>query len=179
MANQTPKRPFRLVTDGSGHSDGYGGFAAILTVPGEADVIHRVFGGSTHSSTDRMEFAALLSGLQYCTERLPSGWLSERLPGDRWPLHWWSDRESLVKSAQGLYKRKAAPDLWRSFTYFEEIFEIACAHITIENYDPESECPWLVEADSLASSLRIVMASAGESFKSVALSKAAIDYGSC
>ena len=116
-----------VFTDGSGHKDGYGGWAAIATTP---DGILRTFrmGAASGTSTDRMEFTAMLEGLQMALE------MSEKFPRHgliecKSSVKIISDRENLVLSIKKAYARSNAPDLWARFEYYEKILDIQAKHV--------------------------------------------------
>lgn len=125
------------MTDGAGYQDGYGGYASLLISPRHNKYVPNV-GAATGTSVDRMEFEALLMGLQSILDSM--GWdkgphfqmLEARQP----TVVWYSDRESLVRSVsrnpetgEPIYRRKNAPDLWRRFEYYEQYFRITAIHV--------------------------------------------------
>jgi len=134
---------FLLYTDGSGHQDKYGGSASLVieNATGERFTTSAANYGTTVS---RAEFEGLLSGLQSILEY--NGKLQ-----DRPTVAWYSDRESLVLAVHGFYRRKAEPDLWARFQYYETLFSITPLFV------PRSTDPLHDVVDRMASEGRIMM----------------------
>lgn len=130
---------FFLFTDGSGHQDGYGGWASLILGP-TYNIAHARMAAAKGTTVERAEFEALLMGLQSILEqaKLESSSSLSRLETS--PLHvlWLSDRESLVLSVTRkpdgtpVYRRKASPDLWARFAWYEKIFKITARHVKRE-----------------------------------------------
>ncbi len=136
---------FLLFTDGSGHLDGFGGWACLLQVP-ELKLEQTRFGGVKGTSTERMEMHAMLAGLQLCMD------VAHDHQVLRPEVHWRSDRESMVKIALGAYKPSASLDLWHAYRYYEQHLTILPAHVKIENEGVEFKL-----CDMHASTLREVI----------------------
>ena len=140
---------FGLYTDGSGlELDGFGGWACLVIAPDGRRIINT--GGSTGTTVDRMEFTALLEGLESIL-KLWDDPLFNRAD-DSIVVHWHSDRESLVKSAQAIYGRKSAHDLWLRFDHYAEKMQIFPNHVRIEDEGEEFKT-----VDLHASAMRIVI----------------------
>ena len=120
-----------LVTDGSGHIDGYTGSAAVWFSP-KHKFFNAVTGGWNGGSVDRSEFQALLAGLHGITTwLLNNGYTEQNLTAKPLLLHWTNDRESLVlavardpETGQPFYKRNSNRDLWAHLAYYERFFLI-------------------------------------------------------
>ena len=152
-----PEPDLLLYTDGSGHLDGYCGYAALVKT---ADGLHRrmVMGAMTGSSTDRAEFTALIEGLRACQE-LWTTMAYKTLPGEnrergRARIRWFSDRANLVLSVKKVYSRSNCEDLWAAFEYYEAYFDIEARHVTAPFTD---EDPQFADCDLHSSSLRMVI----------------------
>lgn len=115
---------------------------------------HRI-SSYTGTSTDRAEFLALLHGLDSILEEMK--WKDKmRLQSMTViPIKvlWFSDRESLVKSVNKEYGRKAQPDLWSWFEWFERHFMIHGVHVKRETNHMQNM------TDRLASEARILIKS--------------------
>jgi hypothetical protein len=153
-----------LVTDGSGHVDGDGGYAAhlIWTSRGEPG---QAMGCATCTSVYRMEFTALLEGLTLLAHRHDL-WSGRTQDAHRLrPLRvWWvGDNESLVNSVkrgpngQPIYSRDSAPDLWGRFEFFER-------YMHVEAHHSGREAAIMKSVDWYASTLRVVIKNAREMY---------------
>ena len=113
---------------------------------------HRV-AGMNGISTDRAEFLGLLNGLHGIFETM--GWdNSARLKAmehRRAEIVWISDRESLVRSVTGEYRRRTQPDLWAQFEWYEQYIDIRPLHVK------RRSMPWQDIADILASEARVLI----------------------
>jgi len=113
----TDNYDIEIYTDGSGHINGFGGWAAFITTPDRIKKDFRM-GSACCTSVDRMEFTALLEGLQGAWEMVMQR--PEYMDPDWKPnILWFSDRESLVNSVKGIYGRTNCPDLWQRFDFYE------------------------------------------------------------
>jgi len=143
---------FVVFTDGAGYQDGYGGSAAIVASARHGKMFHRVL-AATGTSVDRSEFVALLIGLRAILDEMC--WTSDvRLKAmSVIPVKvlWYSDRESLVKSVNGEYGRKAQPDLWHLFAWYERYFQVHAVHV------PRKTNSLQDVTDRMASEARIVI----------------------
>ncbi len=112
-----------LLTDGSGYKDGYGGYAAVAATP---DGVWKFFrmGAASGTTVDRMEFTALLEGLQLAWEMWNAMPVSAQEPPIKPRVRWLSDRENIVLSARSVQERSNCPDLWCRYAYYEERMEI-------------------------------------------------------
>jgi ribonuclease HI len=148
-----------VYTDGSGHEDGYSGYAAFIKTP-DGLVKRFVMGAMSVSSVDRAEFTALIEGLRVAYDlwkTFPEAWQGH------WPeevvlrtprIMWYSDRESLVLSVKRVYARDNCRELWSAFEYFEQNMVITAEHITSPVKD---EMPEFVECDLQSSTCRDVI----------------------
>lgn len=120
----------KIYTDGSGHINGFGGWAAFITT---LDGILKTFkmGGCCGTSVDRMEFTALLEGLQGAWE-MSRAMPESNIPDWRPSVLWFSDRESLVHSVKRLNSRSNCPDLWVRFEWYERVMDITAQFMTDE-----------------------------------------------
>jgi ribonuclease HI len=155
---------FVLATDGSGWQDGFGGGCSIVLDINKGNMYYRFF-GAYGTSVERSEFEALLYGLESIMTE--NGWYNgcslNNLSILRPKVLWITDRESLALSVkinpstgQSYYKRKASPDLWARFEWFEERFEIDAQHIK------RMTSPMQNLADRLASEMRTLTKNYGE-----------------
>lgn len=125
-----------LVTDGSGHTDGYGGFAAMAYTP---DKLVKTFRMAALSGTtvDRAEFGGALEGFNMVLDMWNA--MPQRLTQDptqagaRAKVLWISDRENMVLSALRTQARSNSPDLWARYEWYEKVLDI---YPTFEK-DPE------------------------------------------
>lgn len=149
---------FFLYTDGSGHQDTYGGWASVVVGP-KHNVFEARMAACKGTTVERAEFEALLLGLQSILERTKMEGAAgiqhlERIP---FKVLWLSDRESLVLSVtrkpdgNTVYRRKASPDLWARFEWYEKLFKITPRHTKRENN------PYHDIADRLASDARVLV----------------------
>jgi hypothetical protein len=129
----SPEFDFCLVTDGSGHQDGYGGWSSLaIGMQSFLGKTRVCMAGCRGTTVERAEFSALLLGLQSILEAAGLDNRSGLDPLERCPLRvlWISDRESLVLSVtrrpdgSTVYRRKASPDLWAHFEWYEKYFAI-------------------------------------------------------
>lgn len=138
-----------IFTDGSGYQDGYGGAASLIYsykyLLADKPLIKVVADSVT--TVDRMEFVALLNALQHIEAHHPEK-LSKAV---RRRILWYCDREALVKSVNGEYKRKASKDLWHWFSYFEPYFNVSGVHLK-RTTNPEHD-----KVDLLASDARTLI----------------------
>lgn len=149
-----------LYTDGSGHQDGFGGYAAFVKTP-DGLVERFCMGAMSETSVDRAEFTALIEGLRLAMEtwqRFPQS--SRLIGGDvEWivpKIRWTSDREALVLSVKKVYDRSNCPDLWAAFEYFERIADIEAVQISEVEAEALRE---FIECDLHASTGRVLMKS--------------------
>lgn len=145
-----------LVTDGSGHVDGLGGYAAMAYTPDKAIKIFRM-AALSGTTVDRAEFMGALEGLNMCLEIWNA--MPQRLSSDpsqseaRMKVLWISDRESMILSAKNVQERSNAPDLWARYAWYEGVMDITP---TFEK-DPEKTRPEFAVVDMQASTGREVM----------------------
>lgn len=162
---------YLLYTDGSGHADGYGGWAAYLTC-GNLELPGRVrYGGGNGTSVERAELTACLSGLRMVLEVegldsakacLSPPWNEGRSrPHGRVgrPLvKWFTDRESICLAAarnpdgcETYYRRDKNPDLWGQYLFYEQLFFIHPVLV------PRNEVPGQALCDLVAGDQREMM----------------------
>ena len=113
------KRDWILITDGSGHPDGLGGWGAIgWRTAGKTRKTFKMKGCQNETTVARMEMTALLEGLHFISEQ-------KGIPGHR-PVVWWlSDRMDLVNDLRGVNKKRSANlDLWARFNYLDQKVEV-------------------------------------------------------
>ena len=126
------KPDIEIYTDGSGHVNGFGGWAAFIATP---DRTHKDFriGSANGTSVDRMEFTALLEGLQGAYEMLDR-LLQSRFDDPKWKpnISWFTDRESLLNSVKRIYGRSNCLDLWARFQFYESRMIITGNFVTEE-----------------------------------------------
>lgn len=150
----SPASDYLVFTDGSGHQDGYGGWAALAIETATGRKMFRM-GGQSGTSVERMELTALIEGLLMCAEL---GRLSLAVEAHqvyfRKTVLWRSDRESLVKTITGEYRRSTEPDLWKRLDVVMARFAISAEHVSRENDFPE-----FGPVDLHASTARIMMKS--------------------
>jgi len=128
-AHDKSTRDFLVVSDGSGHADGYGGASVFVQSRYRVPWIETVLLARTHTSVARMEHSALLMGLEIIceTEKLYSAF---KQPGFTRPtVIWLSDRQDLVLSTAGIYGRKANLDLWHTYGFFEQYLDVHAFYI--------------------------------------------------
>lgn len=121
---------FEIYTDGSGWRDGYGGAAVVINSTPH-NIRETVIMGCSYTTVERMEFEALLLGLQSIIQlkKWSDAELAElaKTPPE---VFWLSDRESLVlgvrrgENGDSIYARRSAPDLWHRFSFYEQLFSI-------------------------------------------------------
>ncbi len=145
---------FVLYTDGSGYTDGFSGYCAILvcTVP-KLDATSTVMGSMSGSSVDRAEMMALLEGLEAILN-VESSLPRFRIADRKIQVTWFSDRESLVKSVKNEYGRNSSKDLWARLAYYETKFEIDARWVERETDYPEFQA-----CDLHASTQRVILKS--------------------
>lgn len=144
-----------LFTDGSGHMDGLGGWCAVVESADRTRHVTRL-GCASGSSVDSMEFHALLEGLDACLEAWNT-WplkVERKRVGGKPIVLWRSDRESLVLSVTGSYRRSNLPHMWARFAYYEKELDIRPFHIGREE---EKEHPEFQACDLHASTMREVL----------------------
>ena len=140
---------FFLYTDGAGYQDGFGGHAALL-IRAHDGAMRTVVGGSNATTVARQEFEALLCGLQALIEM--QGPAKDAQP----KVSWTTDRESLALSVwrksdgQPFYGRKACPDLWARFKWYEDRIDVTPFWVKRETH-PLQDIP-----DRLSSEFRVV-----------------------
>lgn len=122
---------FLLYTDGSGYTDPYGGYSAMgLIMRRPVEVVHAC-AAVFNTDTERMEFEALLNGIQAFLNKLkPDKFTLAKMQVQKPTIVWFTDRESLAlavwrdENGEPFYSRRSTPDLWRRFEYYEELFHI-------------------------------------------------------
>lgn len=149
---------FFLFTDGSGHQDGYGGWSCLVLGP-RFNIAHARMAACKGTTVERAEFEALLLGLQAILEltKMEGGAGIKHLERVPFRVRWMSDRESLVLSVKRkpdgttFYRRKASPDLWARFEWYEKLFVIDPHHVKRET-NPHHNI-----VDRLASDARVLI----------------------
>lgn len=154
---------FLVFSDGSGHIDGYGGWASYMKSVDGRFSMYRA-GSMIGTSVDRMEMTAMLEGLQMVLEIIPHADQSPRLMKTWKPkVDLFSDRENMVLSIRGTYSRSNSADLWRRFEFYESLMVIEAFHVPRETDYPE-----FVQVDLDASSGRILIKDFAEKCKLMA-----------
>lgn len=104
-------------------------------------------------STDRAEFLGLLFGLHGLFEEMEwnSSLKLRALENHPALVVWFSDRESLVKSVAGEYRRRTQPDLWKQLEWYEQYLDLRPVHVHRDTV------PWQNAADMLASESRVLI----------------------
>jgi hypothetical protein len=152
------------VTDGSGHQDGFGGYAFLL-FDSAKEKIKTGMGAMMPSTVETCEFTALLEGLKELHENH-----YQKTPGLRSRkavVRWLCDREALIlsvlrspeKDGGSVFKRRSVKDLWRRFEFFEEIFDICPVFMKRDNLVSSHSV-----VDKVASEMRVVLKEYYETF---------------
>jgi hypothetical protein len=141
-----------LLTDGSGHKDGYGGYASLALEHATGRMLECA-GALKGTSTEAAEFLALLNGLGSIVEATGN---TRKLEAQQPVVHWMTDRESLAlavwrENGQPVYKRKSTPELWAMFAYYEPLFTI------VPLFTPRATLPLHDRVDKVASECRIII----------------------
>jgi ribonuclease HI len=138
-------------TDGSGHTDRYGGYG--VKVLGHFK-LHTSAGALLGTTVNRAEFTGLLEAMQIVHEQMiarKDAGLS-LYPAKKTTMRWYTDRENLVFSVlinpqtqQPYYNRKTDADLWCRFEYYARSIQVFPVHIARNSHPFHAEC------DALAS----------------------------
>lgn len=145
---------FVLYTDGSGHQDGYGGYAAVVVSKKFKEASGVVAGGMLGTTVNIAEFDAILYGLQSILLKLNIHEEKSftRIFGYEKPTAIVvSDRMNLVGSINREFSRRTDPHLWRQFEWFEERMSIVARHVDRNTVVLQAQ------ADNLASLSRLVI----------------------
>lgn len=148
---------YYLVTDGSGHVDKFGGWAAELRNPRSDADCHFLCGASAGTGeVYRMEFTALLEALTFLFNHA-NYWGNNALSmlaRNPMTIEWYNDNEALVNSVrrdpvslQPLSRRDTYRDLWARFEWFEQYIRFNAIHLP-------RETPEMKMVDWYASSCR-------------------------
>lgn len=123
---------YTLWTDGSGHSDGYGAYAAIWKcADGDMDMS---FGANYGQTVNRNELIAMIEGLtailsdrvvkmRGVLEMNPKNELAALNDADRVTVAWHTDRQNLAVSllwndaGEPVFRRNSDRDLWARFSF--------------------------------------------------------------
>jgi hypothetical protein len=113
-----------------------------------------------------MEFEALLCGLQSIMDSEDWNTPAARmeLARERCKVVWKSDRADLVgcvDAAETGHRRKGHPDMWRRFSFYEELFDIKAI------FEPRNTDPSQALADKYASEARILIKDHMEAYDQV------------
>ena len=155
-----------ILTDGSGHKDGYGGYAGIIFQKspriGTPPLIAECAGGLKGTSTEQAEFLGLLFSLQQIVDyyvadqglKSAEELLRRKLP----VVHWVTDRESLALAVykdsvthEPVYRRKSTPALWAMYSYFEPMLDVVPIFSTREGNLVHNQ------VDEIASDMRVIV----------------------
>lgn len=127
---------YTIFSDGSGCEDPYSGGAAFVTARKPPTFIgwtsRACYATQVYNNVERIEFEAFLAGLQFILDRTGchSGIMLDRMRAKPPSVAWITDRESLALSLwrpegkDTFYARKASPDLWCRFAYYEQYFRV-------------------------------------------------------
>lgn len=127
-------------TDGSGHTDGYGGYGAVVMRSAAAGIPPKVLhasGALCGTTVNRAEFTGLLEAMELVHTHellLRSAGLSS-YPVIPTTLRWFSDRENLVLGVatdpatnKSYYGRKTDADLWARYEYYAKTIKVMPVH---------------------------------------------------
>lgn len=135
---------FHLVTDGSGHVDGFGGWAGeVQTGCRRRAEKHYIFGSSAGTgNVFRMEMTALISSLNFIFDKW-NFWQGDVLRSLRvnpLTVEWINDNQALVNSVyrdpttkRHANDRRFAPDLWEQLQWYEQFVVINAMHVPRED----------------------------------------------
>lgn len=153
-----------VVTDGSGHLDGYGGWATKITLPHRyPPETHWLRGGCTgNGQVYRMEVTALLEALTWIFNHGQFWGTQAQRNLHETPLRiqWYGDNEAAIKSVhrdpvtkQHAYARAGQiEDLWARFEWFEPFVRINGTHVGRDQTR-------MLGVDWLASTCRVILKS--------------------
>lgn len=130
-----------VYTDGSAVAVGprTGSYAAVVMFPGGQWTM--VSGLSSYTSIDRMELLAINEALYFIRQTMRNIVQGES-------VHVICDRENIVRSATGRYKRHANLDLWAQFDEVARNFDLSIQH------SKRNETPAQAQCDSVCDILR-------------------------
>lgn len=152
-----------LYTDGSGHENGWGAYAAVAKHSADPDHILRV-SGNYGSTVQRNELSAMLDGLHAIADhqlrrvmRLalrevhPKNAWSTFTGDDRITVMWFTDRQNLAKALlfdewmRPLNGRNSERDLWMRYTAMAKHFCITPMHVPRNVIPAQAVCDELCE----------------------------------
>lgn len=148
---QTEAPDIYLVTDGSGHADGFGGWASEIIsgkiVPVREE--HYIMGSAAGiGDVFRMEMTALATALTFCFNRWTLWGRLEHLHQNPLRIRWFNDNEALVNcvrrdihTGKPLYQRRVCEDLWAQIAWFEN-FVILDANFVSRETDVMKIVDW-------------------------------------
>lgn len=111
---------YYIFTDGSGHKDGVGGWAAYI-LNTQTLSSNLIYGGQNKTTTYRQEFKALLEALQF---------LFQNDDNKNLQIEHYTDSESLNKGIRNEYSRRNRNiDLWNFYEFFEIYYFIESNHV--------------------------------------------------
>jgi len=118
-----PHFQYYFFTDGSGWTDGFGGYSGVIlnTTTFEITIL---LGGQNRTTVPRQEFKALLECLEHIHK------VDSRRGLD---ICHYSDCEALVKSIRCENGKESNHDLWHFFEYFERYYTIETNHVKRTN----------------------------------------------
>ncbi len=176
LAPTPEEHDYVLYTDGSGHQNGWGAYAAVARYNTDLNHLLRV-AGNYGSSVQRNELTALLEGLfaiaDHQLRRVIQLGLREVSPGNPWntfagedriTVLWFTDRENLAKALvydddmRPLNKRARERDLWMRYSAMAKHFCITPMLV------PRNEVPAQAVCDALCTVARDAMLGALEFF---------------
>ena len=138
-----------IFSDGSGtHSDGYGAGAAMVVSERYKLRAHGLVAG-TGFNTLRGEITGVMVGLRLLLEHLGNNPTVVR--GMQLSVLCHVDNSFVARAINAKELRLVENDLWRTFSYYDELFRIAAVHV------PRNSTVEMTHADMVASTGRSVI----------------------
>lgn len=142
-------------TDGSGHTDGYGGYGAIVMrkgEPGYPPVILKASAAIHGTTVNRAELTGMLEALELIHQhelKLRAAGLSV-YPHIPITVRWFSDRENLVLSCvvnketkEPYYSRRTDADLWARYEWYSKKIIVAPVHTDRNTLQFQAKCDFV------------------------------------
>jgi len=152
--DQTPVQ-WTAWTDGSGHTDGYGGYGAVTirwASDGAPSVLKHASGALCGTTVNRAELTGLLEALELIHQhelQLKSAGLS-CYPNLPVVVKWYSDRENLVLSCvqnkvtgEPYYSRRTDADLWARYEWYSKKIHVRPVHIDRNSMQMQAQCDYV------------------------------------
>lgn len=152
------KRPVEWLiwTDGSGHTDGYGGYGAIAARVKSRAGIHpgplRASAAIHGTTVNRAEFTGLLEALQmiHSSEMKARGGGSSMYPSVPVRVRWFSDRENLVlgvgldpATGDPYYARHVDQDLWARYDWYAKSILVYPVYVARNTLAFQARCDYV------------------------------------